>query len=72
MIENCQCRGQESVSDAISAIEVPTLDSVRIMLTIFYHTNHYAVTGDVVKFSYAITIYLFNALLLVNSTTIVW
>ena len=25
VIENCQCRGQESVSDAISAIEVPTL-----------------------------------------------
>ena len=28
------------------------LDSVRTMLTTFYHTNHYAVTGHVVKFSY--------------------
>ena len=27
------------------------LDSVRTMLTIFYHTNHYAITGHVVKCS---------------------
>ena len=51
VIENCQCRGRESVSDAISAIEVLTSRQC----------THYvddllpyepAVTGHVVKFSF--------------------
>ena len=52
MIENYQCGGQESVSDSISVIEAPTsTDYVRTIETTFYHINHYAATGHVVKFS---------------------
>ena len=42
VIENYQYGGQESVSDSISVIEVPTsTDCVRTILTTFYHMNHY-------------------------------
>ena len=57
VIENCHCRGRESVSDAISVITSMWLgldDCVRTILTTFYnmnHRNYYAATGHVVKFS---------------------
>ena len=46
----------ESVSDSISTIEAPVSMCVRTisLLTTFYHMNHYAATGHVVKSSFLI------------------
>ena len=59
VIENCQCRGRESVSDAISAIEVPTATQYVDDLLPY---DHYAVTGHVVKFSLCIQCHILSCI----------
>ena len=50
VIENYQYRGQESVSDSIFAIKAPTSMWLKLCTATFYHMNHCAASGHVVKF----------------------